>query len=76
MKNNHIFKYIIYKFRCISKVYEMDKFYIKKHDEYMCMKQDERKLYFSKESDNAIVFSNKRFAENIAYDYRANIEKV
>lgn len=54
----------------------MNKFYIKKHDEYLCMKQDEKKLYFSKEPDNAIIFSNKRFAENIAYDYRANIEKA
>lgn len=54
----------------------MNKFYIKNHDEYLCMKQEGKKLYFSKETDNAIIFSNKRFAENIAYDYRANIEKV
>lgn len=54
----------------------MSQFYIKKKNKYLCIKRENKELFFSKKKNDAVMISNKRFAENIAYDYRANIEEV
>lgn len=52
------------------------KFLIKKDDKYLCMINSEHTIRFEMNKKDAILFDNRRFAENIAYDYNAHIVEI
>lgn len=51
------------------------KFIIKKRDKYLSIVKAEEKTVFSDSIEATIKIENKRFAQNIAYDYRASVEE-
>lgn len=55
---------------------ENNKFIVKKNNRYLGIDQYSQGVYFTDNKKNAIIFENRRFAENIAYDYRGKVENM